>query len=59
MNQFFVGMRGIDEIVVMRPLNSALSRAEALNLAAWLVAVAEGDPEHPLFSAAYNEALNS
>lgn len=39
-NRFAVGLRGDDEIIVLR-LGQRLTREDALNLAAYLVAVAD------------------
>ena len=42
-NRFFVGARGFGddgEIVIMLPPRTPITKADALNLAAWLVAVA-------------------
>ena len=41
-NRFFVGGHG-DNIILMKPIPSKLNRSEALNLAAWLVALADED----------------
>ena len=41
-NQFFVGVSN-DRIVMLRQVPNRLTKAEALNLAAWLVALADDD----------------
>ena len=41
-NRFAVGARG-DLIQIMMPVNRPLSQSEALNLAAWIVAIAGPD----------------
>jgi predicted phage-related endonuclease len=48
MNKFFVAVRGDDTLVIakLRP-DYLLTRANALNLAAWLVALADHDDEFP------------
>jgi hypothetical protein len=43
-NRFGVGMRDRDRIVVLR-LRAEMSRSEAVNLAAWLVALTDEDDE--------------
>lgn len=48
MNQFFVGVRG-DEVVIMNPPRRALTRKEALVFAAWLVFCASGGDEEAEF----------
>jgi len=52
-NQFMVGALG-DKVVITLPPTRPLSKEEALTLAAWLVAIVTGDPEHvfqPILSA--------
>ena len=44
-NKFFVAAQG-DQIVIMRPAQR-ISHDEALNLAAWLVALADRDDKFP------------
>lgn len=39
-NRFFVGLQG-ENVMIMRPVPQRLTKAEALNLAAWLVALAD------------------
>ena len=41
-NMFFVGAQG-DAIVVMRPVPPKMTREQALNLAAWIVAITDED----------------
>lgn len=41
-NIFFVGAAG-DDIVIMRPVPGRLTREQALNLAAWIVAISDED----------------
>jgi hypothetical protein len=43
-NRFGVGMRGGERMVILR-FHAELSKREAVNLAAWLVAVAGEDDE--------------
>lgn len=43
-NQFAVGVRG-DEIIIGRSPMPPLTRAEALNIAAWIVALADVDDQ--------------
>ncbi len=43
-NQWFVGVQN-HMIILGRPMPRALSRAQALNLAAWLVALADEEDE--------------
>jgi len=45
-NKFLVARRG-EQVIVMNPvaLGRGISKAEALELAAWLVALADGGPE--------------
>lgn len=43
-NRFLVGARG-DSVIIMRRPNAELSKEDALNLAAWLVALADPDGE--------------
>lgn len=45
-NEFFVGVQGESLILLVPPMpNQRLSRESALNLAAWLVALADVDDE--------------
>lgn len=45
-NKFFVGLGGVDEIVfALRPVPQRISKADALILAAWLVALADDQQE--------------
>jgi hypothetical protein len=46
-NQFAVGVNGLGNVVVNSPLGGALTPAQALNLAAWIVALV--DPEQECF----------
>lgn len=41
-NMFFVGARGHD-ILIMRQVPNKMTREEALNLAAWIVALSDED----------------
>ncbi len=53
-NKFMVGINGND-IVIMRLAQARLSQADALNLAAWLVALADhGDRFDKLLQAVEN-----
>jgi hypothetical protein len=52
-NKFFVGMRG-DQIQIMKS-PAVLSKADALNLAGWLVALADFSPDHAEFHALLKE----
>jgi glutathione S-transferase len=57
-NKFLVGLQGADIIVVGLPMRAArMSREDALNLAAWLVAMAALDPEKE-FTPILQEVLN-
>ena len=47
-NEFFVGARGDDSILILRAPAGPLSKAQALRLAAWLVALADDDPGAPV-----------
>jgi hypothetical protein len=40
-NKFWVGVGGQDEIVLLNPPPERFSREDALNLAAWIVALAD------------------
>lgn len=53
-NKFFVGARA-DHIVIMRPPVGDLSKADALNLAAWIAALCDKDE----FEKAYAEVINT
>ena len=60
MNKFFVGIQG-DTIVLLKPVPQKLTKEEALNLAAWLVALADdtvGTSEGP-FAKQLEEVLQS
>lgn len=61
MNGEFVGVQG-DQICSIK-LRFAISRERAINLAAWLIALAQGvDPErdaHDDFEKEYQAAINS
>jgi hypothetical protein len=46
-NRFLVGGQG-DDVVIMLPVSGRIRRADALNLAAWIVAIA--DPLDDAFS---------
>lgn len=48
MNEFMVGVQG-DHILIMRPPTTPLTRERALNLAAWLVTLADQDDEFGLY----------
>jgi len=41
-NIFFVGAQGND-VVVLRPIPNRMTREQALNLAAWIVAITDED----------------
>ena len=41
-NKFMVGVRG-DEIIILKPITGPLTKEQALNLAAHLVALADDD----------------
>jgi len=56
-NTFMVGAQG-DDIVILA-FGRRLTRAQAINLAAWLVALADWSPEHEEFHAALKEAKES
>ncbi len=43
MNKFFVGVQG-DNVVFLRPIPQKISKADALLLAAWIVALADDSP---------------
>lgn len=45
-NKFFVGVQQ-DDIVFVIPVPKRISKADALNLAAWLVALSDRDDEFP------------
>ncbi len=45
-NRFFVGTQG-DRVFVLAPPTRPMERHEALNLAAWLVALSGGRDEFP------------
>lgn len=45
-NHFWVGARG-EEIVIARPIRGALTKEAALNLAAWLVVLADDEDKFP------------
>lgn len=47
-NAFFVGVNA-DRVVFARPIPPAVSRGEALNLAAWIVAVADYQTDGAMF----------
>lgn len=47
-NTFGVGRAG-REVYILKPLPQHLSNQDALNLAAWLVTEATGDPESDFF----------
>lgn len=49
-NAFFVGVNA-DRVVFARPIPPAVSRGEALNLAAWIVAVADRQTDGAMFRA--------
>lgn len=46
MNKFFVGIAG-EIVTIMKPIPPKLSKEDAINLAAWLVAVADDDDKFP------------
>lgn len=48
-NKFMVGVR-VDKIIIMMPPRRELSKADALNLAAWLVTLADDEPPHKFLS---------
>ncbi len=56
-NKFFIGIRG-DQIVFMRPVPIELSKSDALNLAAHLVAMA-ADSYDLDFKPLYDEVCSS
>ena len=56
-NKYLVGSRG-NGIVITSPPRGRISRRDALELAAWLVAVATFDHEKE-FTPILNEVLNS
>ena len=41
MNDFLVGVQGGETIVILRPVPQQITKAQALNLAAWLVVLAD------------------
>ena len=46
-NKFFVGLKG-EQIIIMRlPINGVMSKSDALNLAANLVAIADDHDQFP------------
>ncbi len=50
MNRMFVGLQG-DDVTILK-LSARVTRRDALNLAAWLVAVADDDDEFDALLAA-------
>lgn len=44
-NKFFVGVQGSDRIIFLRQIPQMITRPEALNLAAYLVALADYEGE--------------
>jgi len=54
-NKFFVGMQG-DDIVFVKPVPQRLAPEDALNLAAWIVALANVDGT---FKTLLDEVLNT
>lgn len=59
-NRFAVGAIGNDDVAVLGfPLNARFSKGEALNLAAWLVAVADSEPSHIRFLELLNKIERS
>lgn len=44
-NRFFVGTIGAGQVAILKPPRGAMSRDDALNLAAWLVVLADGKHE--------------
>lgn len=59
MNEFLVGAKGGKLVIMRRPME--LTGAEAVNLAAWLVAMSVIAPGggKDAFDAAYREAISS
>ena len=55
-NQFLVAVQG-DNIVLLRPVPQCLTKDDALNLAAWLVVLAEGYKDDK-FSKIYNKIID-
>ena len=55
-NEHFVGVRG-DKILILKPAMGEMSREEALELAAWIVALA--DPLGARFQAILAEVCNT
>lgn len=58
-NKFLVAVRGDDQVLVLNPPVGPITKADALNLAAWLVALADDDPERATFNELLNEVLSS
>lgn len=60
MNEFFVGVHG-DSIVLMWPVPQRITKAQAINLAVWLVALADDNAgeEDSVFTKELMDALNS
>lgn len=53
-NTFMVGVSGAN-IILLKPPRGSMSKSDALNLAAWIVAVADDDDKFPaLLSAVQN-----
>lgn len=48
-NKFMVGVSGA-HIVMLRPPRGSITKDDALNLAAWLVALADDTPPHKFLS---------
>jgi len=58
-NQFLVGAAG-PCVVVLNPPTSGITRTQALNLAAWLVAIADAlDDEGPSFEQVLRAVLST
>jgi hypothetical protein len=55
-NKFFVGSNGT-HIVTIKPVPQAMTREEALNLAAWIVAIA--DPGREEFDGLHQAVCNT
>jgi len=58
-NTFMVGAHGDDGGIVILAFGRKLTHAQAINLAAWLVALSDWSKDHAEFHAALKEALDS
>lgn len=58
-NRHLVSSMHGDKIAILNPPRSAMTKQEALTLAAWIVALADDDPERTTFSEILAEVLGS